>query len=338
MAEETLLSSILRSPHGGIQSFLEGVFNPRVQYDEITNGILGQLSNDDTNAMRRINPTMNNHLTALKPEGTLRHSLRDKCDAIGLNRPNLGQVYYSGEILCPCPNRMDSSAHLIRCTERELDYSWRLAYSHRGIENFLVCTTCNRNIINHPRIREYEESAMRLTRWYVCAVCTEAQEHQYPNGALFCTCFNKCRVLCFACLSARYENLICEGHRLFDKRKSVWRDDDGRIRFHPRPYRELSTCLGCGIRPCTFRWFDERIDITKICVICRNYSIVALSQQPSATPSAWFPPATRRSARLHPIEKRAATLVRLSYHKTAQRPKTESQGPNGFPIPSSRRR
>ena len=61
-------------------------FNSVVQYGNITNAILGQLSNDDHNAMRRTNSIMNNSLMALRPDGILRHrleALRDICDAFG---------------------------------------------------------------------------------------------------------------------------------------------------------------------------------------------------------------------------------------------------------------
>ena len=86
-SNETLLYYLLQAPNGGVQSFL--VLNPAVSYYQMTKCILDQLSNDDTNAMRRTNSTMNNSLMALKQDGTFRHrqeDMRDKCDVTALDK------------------------------------------------------------------------------------------------------------------------------------------------------------------------------------------------------------------------------------------------------------
>lgn len=137
MYNESDLTYLLRAPNSEAQSFLEGIFNPRVQFDGITNGILARLSNDDTNAMRRSNSTMNNGLMTLRRDGTFRHTqeaMRDNCDEI------------SSRTMLPCQNKINSSARLRRCTGTHYKRSIGPFYSqvdhHHGIQGFLTCTTC----------------------------------------------------------------------------------------------------------------------------------------------------------------------------------------------------
>lgn len=143
MAGETLLSSILQAPNGGGNRSSRGVFSPAVQYDDIINSILGQLSNDDTNVMRRTNSIMNNGLMTLRKDGTSKHTqeaMRDKCDVVHID--SNGQKF-------PCSNGVNSFARLRRCTLRESELGFHTGFrcpgsmseSHRGIKGFLVYTT-----------------------------------------------------------------------------------------------------------------------------------------------------------------------------------------------------
>ena len=231
----SLLSLLLQAPNGGTQSFLEGVFNPGVEYDEITEGILGMLSNDDTSAMRRTNSTMNNYLTATVDDGTDRHRqevMRDKCDVIGLNLrfPHLADPQ-NGRPAQPCPNAVRSVERLRRCTrgDRDPGYGRVRSRCHRGIENFLVCTACNQTLRNHPMIQDMKRVAMYDTHWAVCQVCTEAQERGYPNGARLCRCLAEIerRVLCYECMLEKFRYLANEGLRHLTMRKTIWRDRHG---------------------------------------------------------------------------------------------------------------
>lgn len=116
-----MLSDLLQAPNGGTQSFLEGTFNPMAANGGMTKRILGHLSNDDTNAMRRTCSTMNNELMYLKENGIFVHrqeDMRDICDVRGTD--DIHQTDYS------CPNGINSSARLRRCTRQG-----RERYFHR---------------------------------------------------------------------------------------------------------------------------------------------------------------------------------------------------------------
>lgn len=345
MANYILLSSVLLAPNGRNQSFLEGIFNPAVSYDQLTNGILGRLSNDDTNSMRRTNSAMNNYLMALKDDGTFRHSqevMLDKCDVRGLDYDEPQFAAQRGDILSPCPNEFNSSARIRRCTrgDNEPGYRKDKASCHRGINNFLVCTTCGQNLRNHPMIRR-KISACVQSRWGACAVCTETQERKYPNGAQLCTCIPeiKRQWLCYECMLAKLDFLVWEAnfYYVYNRRK-IRRDDDGQVKFDRPEPRKTPGCLGCGVRPFDCRADDlHRTDLTKICFKCRKYAVVPSQHPPAASMGHGTSSGLRRSARLNPLETPVAH-IRLSHRGTALRPMTEPQGPHGLSIVTPRKR
>lgn len=335
MAGGTLLSYLLRGPNGEAQSFLEGIFNPAVQYDEITDSILGLLSNDDTNAMRRTSSTMNNGLMARKGNGTFRHRqevMRDKCDVKGLDPSHRS-----------CQNGIKSSVRLRRCTrgKTEPGFSAKRSSCHRRIKGFLVCTRCHQMALNHPDCQDPEPG--RYSHWIVCSACTEREERKYPGGARFCECIAKLqlRVLCFRCLSAKFDYLRREAFKCFDRRSMIWCDVDGQIKFGNVPSKSL-VCLGCGTgssdlarHDLTVQW-PTNPEVTRICLFCRNYNIVPSHHPPipAAIPTVQLPLPKRRSARLNPTETPAIPHTRLSYHGSIRTPNMESQGPQGFSNPS----
>ncbi|MCJ1461603.1 hypothetical protein MMC07_000200 [Pseudocyphellaria aurata] len=348
MANETMLSYILQSPKGGAQSFLEGLFNPVVQYDEITDCILGQLSNDDTNAMRRTNSTMNNGVMALRDDGIFRHkqeTMRDQCDVTGI-------TYVPG-ISPPqsvCPNTINCSERLRRCTRlsNEPGFAMSQLECHKGIEGFLVCTRCDGHI--RDGVFDRDGPWHRLcSLWPTCDDCTRTQEMKYPHGAQLCQCLPeiKRRVLCNQCLRAKLVHLHEETDRYFrnckwiwrdgtgqimlhrrpPRKTEIWRDENGRVKFDMHPPRDLPVCVDCCVR---YRPFDkdefENSEITRICLFCRKYNVVP-SHEKSVAPVRL--PA-RRSARLKSTADQNSTHIRLSNRGTARMSYTEIQGPHGF--------
>lgn len=332
MSNPSELTRLLVAPNGEAQSFLEGIFSPRVQYDGITNGILAHLSNDDTNAMRRTNSTMNYGLMTLRSDGIFRHTqeaMRDNCDEISI----FTQL--------PCQNPINSSARLRYCTGPRYNRSSldTEVYYHYGNEGFLTCTTCCRTHLARWRCPD-------RAYWQPCAVCTETQERRYPDGAQFCKCLAeiKRRVLCCHCLWLDLSKREAKLDSSLEERKSIGLDENGMVNFSRHPPHSLPVCLGCGIRPSDFTMdltsylciLGQRI--TTICFFCREYNIVP-SNHPPATSTDQLPPPLRRSARLAPAEAQAAVQTRLSYLGTAARsPNTEPQNAHGFSVPEPRRR
>lgn len=361
----SLLTRLLQGPNGKTQSFLEGIFNPVVQYDEMTDSILGLLSNDDTNAMRRTCATLNDGLMARKSNGTFRHrqeAMRDKCDVEGLNASHPS---YPED---PCQNGIMSAVRIRRCTrkKREPGFCVKRSRCHRRIKGFLVCTRCRQRALIRPDCQaSYFE---RDSHWLPCSVCTEREERKHPGGARFCECIAKVsrRVLCFECLRARFEYFKRETIKLYGKRTMIWRDVDGQIKFGNEP-SHLPVCLGCGTR--SIDYSSDLNHATRICLFCRNYNIVPSRHPPipPTIPSVQLPrprprplplpipPATstvqlplplppaistvqlpqprRRSARLNPTETPPTPHMRLSYYGRIRTPNTESQSPQGFSIP-----
>lgn len=130
--------------------------------------------------------------------------MRDQCDVRLIIPSQSEEDSDGGDIPCPCPNGMNSSARLKRCSRGEIEpgYTRNMEHCHNGNKNYLVCSTCEHSFRNYPDFRHAERRIIRMTHWRVCAVCTKAQERQYPNGALFCTCIKR-NVFCWECYLAR---------------------------------------------------------------------------------------------------------------------------------------
>ncbi|MCJ1428684.1 Guanine nucleotide-exchange factor S12 [Sticta canariensis] len=394
MADESMLTYLLRGPDDQPQSFLEGIFSSTADYKDVTEGLFGRLSNDDHNALRRTNSTMNHSLMERRPNGRLKHKLehlRDTCDVFGwsFGGPPTG-----------CENEFDSSARLTRCSrqEQEPGFAASMQECHRSKSNFLVCSACD------ARIRQVMDRRNRMgaAHWPVCHVCAEAEERKHPQGARLCDCIAnvKRRVLCEDCAEARVTWMTDDAHDKLDKRNTIWRDETGEVRFDHRPGFKSNRCLGCGVR--SLDWEDDEWDPydnaddldhfgPRICVHCRKYTLgpryhppidpQPIAQQPVVQPPIVQPPifqqpivqqpvtqqpiiqppifqqpivqqpivqqpivqqqqtmpvrSVRRSARLNPFTTQATAHLRLSYHGTARRANTESQGRHGFSSRSS---
>lgn len=110
-ANKTFLELVTRGPNNKPRSFLEGVLKPNTRHENIIDSILGQLSNDDHNAMRCASRKMNGGLMATREDNeTLRHKQRrsrDKVDVINL--------FPRSDI---CPDGIGSLALLRRCSRQ----------------------------------------------------------------------------------------------------------------------------------------------------------------------------------------------------------------------------
>lgn len=357
MGNPTLLDIISEDSYGKPQSFLEGVFNPEAPYhviSNITNGILGPLSNDDTRAMRRTNSAMNDHLMARRADGSFFHkqeAMRDKCDVVGLSslHPNDG-----------CPNPVGTYQCLRRCTRGKNEpgfYGGKpVDKLHRGIKDFLVCWGCHQNSLYHRDCMD--KSFQYKSKWRPCIVCCNREESKYPQGAQFCQCTQhfENRVLCLHCVKARIRYLNRETRKRIKQRHTVWRDG-GVVKFGHDPPSEFPVCLGCGVRPSDLdpdnprkrRGYME--GYTTICLFCRKYNIApteyptpvlsdhssaslpfeltppdfstpAPSDHPSssASPTVQKPPSPRRSTRLNPTETDFSTPVPSDHPSSSASP------------------
>ncbi|MCJ1469633.1 hypothetical protein MMC07_008269 [Pseudocyphellaria aurata] len=275
---ETFLTSVMRGPNNEAQSFLEGILNPVVHYEDVIDSILGQLSNDDTNAMRCASRKTDNGLMARRGDGTLRHqqkTLRDKCDD--------SDVFGRDQL---CPNGTNSWALLKRCSrgENERGFDLPKAICHRGIDGFLVCTTCDHKIRERFEHREMARF-FHLAQRPVCAACAEKKEGQYPLGAQLCQCLTnfKRRVLCHQCVKSKVDYLCSNGKidhasALFDfDFAGSWLQS---YFLSPAPLaqraeeRAEAACAGCGVG--VARWKDYRSGQNKttlICTICKKYTV-----------------------------------------------------------------
>lgn len=331
MANESMLTSLLRGPDGSAQSFLEGIFNPMVQYDEVTNAIFSQLSNDDHNALRRTNSTMNNSLMALRHDGTLKHrleALRDTCDVFEASFGNPRHIHTDWQM---CRNGLNSSARLSRCSRQEnepgFDKDWETCHNFK--KEFLVCTRCERWI----RLRIYDDNRVSTwecrIHWPVCQVCRERQERKHPQGAKLCECVAKLkrRLLCEMCLVARRNWMVNDVRRKKTMRDTIWRDNNGEVKFDHEPRFTSSRCFGCGVGEVaenlfSYDYYDPRSG-PKICLHCREYYI-APTREVKVTPPV------RKSPRLNPSDTSFVGHIRLSYHGPVGWVTTEPQGPHGF--------
>ncbi|MCJ1469152.1 hypothetical protein MMC07_007785 [Pseudocyphellaria aurata] len=321
---ETLLDSIRRGPNHEPQSFLEGLFNPSASYEPIIATILGQLSNDDHNAMRRASRKMNNGLMALRnDDGTLIHDqrlLRDRCDTAW------------------CANPVDCHVRLRRCTRRKHEWGFIDSRSrdHSGIKSFLICTNCRLKSNSLEPIRKLTMGA----QWPLCTSCTQTKERQYPHGAQFCQCWEEFsrKVLCPYCVWSR-EKFRREMKMIPKIARKIGPDASGGFRaakLH-RPSNTRLGCPGCGMRDRPKLSTEDRLRSTRLCVVCQKYIIVPTRPaRPNAKPIG--PPRelaqpNRRSARLDPYGAQAFVPVRLSYTGSVRNAETELQN-TGVPDPS----
>ena len=201
--QRPLLHAATNDYRGGHRSFLDVIFDARLDYDEIRASILQVLDTTDFDNFRHACRSIDHCLMTPSAAGSLRYprDLIDKCHETGLPIP---------PSLAPrgsCPNPPQSAVRIRTC--QFYDHI-RLNQRTRGQaitshpREYLVCEVCRRNWhdnigtnplsgIQNPMSRhDYWRVLLAKGHITVCSLCDQEQKQQYsPQGHDGCVCYHE---------------------------------------------------------------------------------------------------------------------------------------------------
>lgn len=343
MSRTPLLDDLVRTSDGTTKSPLAAIFGPNIAFREISHRIMGQLINDDFNALRRTNSTMNSNLTMADERGRFLYpgwALRDKCDAVIPTGPFRVPWHVDSmfDLRPPlpttercCQNEPKSEIRLTRCSRQpDEEGFYRLpSEQHKKDGGLALCSTCH--YIGKYHTTLYMQRNMMWSfweihgksQWTLCAICEYKKERENPEGGQFCDCFNsiKRRVLCYPCLYQREKYLLDIYHNANARRLHVWRDEVRKeINFKRNDPKSQPFCLECGVSPSLP---EHRQPQTRICIFCRKCTIRATSSFDRTKKSC------ERQNRAFPLPQAQAlvSVVRPKFHTDIDRSVSLAQAP-----------
>ena len=199
--------------YGGHRSFLDVIFDVRLEYGEVRTLILQGLTTVDFDNLRRACRSIDHCLMKPSATGNLGYppDLIDKCHETGLPVPPSLPPCGS------CPNPPQSTVRIRACQLHD-HFDLRNANPHQANishpRGHLVCEVCRRNWHHNIGTNPFAATPNRTTRhnqWRVllarahitlCGLCDLEQKRHHPAGHDGCLCYReyyKTRWLCQRC-------------------------------------------------------------------------------------------------------------------------------------------